>query len=261
MSSLKRLLRRALGVSETPKGYVPIGQFESDDVFIVGYPKSGNTWFQNIILGVMYGIDAKLSPPVLARDLVPDVHFNRFYRRYSKPMYFKSHHLPQPIYRRVVYLLRDGRDVMVSYHHYLEALERKSLNFLELVKTGLDHLPCKWHEHVEAWEKNPYGAEMIFVRYEDMIADPMREVKRFAEFARHPADEPLLKKAVEAASFDSLQDRERRLGSTWPEKWPADKKFFRRGLVGSFKDEMPAPVLEEFMKQAAPALKRYRYDI
>jgi hypothetical protein len=259
--SLRRQIRRALGVKEIPDGYSPIERTEPEDVFIVGYPKSGNTWFQNIILGVMYGVDARLSPPVLARDLVPDVHFNGFYRRYSKPMYFKSHHLPQASYRRVVYLLRDGRDVMVSYYHYLEALEKRKLDFLELVKNGLDLLPCKWHEHVEAWEKNSYGADMLFVRYEDMISDPMREVKRFVDFVRYPADEALLKKAVEAASFGNLQEREKRLGSTWPEQWPSDKKFFRRGIAGSYKDEMPSDVLQEFFKQAAPTLARYKYSV
>ncbi|MDB6057814.1 MAG: Sulfotransferase, partial [Verrucomicrobiales bacterium] len=121
----------------TPKGYTPIDEFQPEDVFIVGYPKSGNTWFQNLISGLIYGVDSRLCPTRLVNDIVPDVHFNEYYHRYSTPMFFKSHSLPRPDYRRVVYLLRDGRDAMVSYFHYLEAIEKKQLDFLALVKTGL----------------------------------------------------------------------------------------------------------------------------
>src|SRR4051812_37715144 len=92
---------------QTPKGYTPIDEYHPEDVFIVGYPKSGNTWFQNLICGLMYGVDSRVCPALLVNDLVPDVHFNEYYHRYSTPMFFKSHSLPRPEYRRVVYLVRD----------------------------------------------------------------------------------------------------------------------------------------------------------
>ena len=31
----------------------------AEDIFIVGYPKSGNTWFQNLVVGAVYGMDPR----------------------------------------------------------------------------------------------------------------------------------------------------------------------------------------------------------
>src|SRR5687767_15231360 len=104
-------------------GLQPIRETSAADVFICGYPRSGNTWFQNLLAGVVHGVDPEFAHDSLIQDLVPDVHYKRFYKRYGPHAYFKSHALPEPSYRRVVYLLRDGRDVMVSYHHFLTALQ------------------------------------------------------------------------------------------------------------------------------------------
>jgi hypothetical protein len=245
----------------TPKGYTPIHEFRPEDVFIVGYPKSGNTWFQNLVSGVIYGVDPRLSPPLLSNDLVPDVHFNEYYHRYSTPMFFKSHSLPRPDYRRVVYLLRDGRDAMVSYFRYLEALEKRPLNFLEIIKTGLLIHPCKWHEHVEAWHRNPYSAQILVIKYEDLIRQPVVELERFCQFTNTPREHSLLASVAEAAKFSNLRLKEEVQGSAWPDRWPADKFFFRRGIAGSHKDEMPAEVLAAFMGQARETLQLHHYPV
>jgi len=57
-------------------GLSAIDRTDPEDIFIVGYPKSGNTWMQNLVAGVIYGIDARLAPDSLIQDLVPDVHFS-----------------------------------------------------------------------------------------------------------------------------------------------------------------------------------------
>ena len=42
-------------------------------------------------------------------------------------------------------------------------------------------------------------------------------------------------------------------------RWPKDTPFFRRGEVGSWRDEMPAEVLEAFLEQAGPTLRELGY--
>lgn len=242
-----------------PEGFTPIGESLPEDVFVVGYPKSGNTWFQNLTAGVALGVDPRLSPPGLVHDLVPDVHFNRFYRRYATPMFFKSHALPCPDYRRVVYLLRDGRDVMVSYRHYREVIDKEKLDLLEFVNPERPLYPCHWAEHVEAWMKNPFGATMMVLKYDDLLRDPVRELTRFCAFSGLKRDEDHLRAVAASAAFGNLRSKEAEAGFGRADHERENPFFFRRGEAGSHKDEMSAEALSVFMTKAEPTLRRFGY--
>ncbi|MCI0736148.1 MAG: sulfotransferase domain-containing protein [Beijerinckiaceae bacterium] len=248
-----------------PEGFTPITQFLPEDIFIVGYPKSGNTWFQSLVAGVLYGVDPRFAPSALAQDLLPYLSYDKLsprkiYRRYATPTFFHSHDLPRAEFRRVVYLLRDGRDVMVSYRHYREAIDGVEYDFLNFVSPETALYSGHWAEHVDAWMKNPCGAQMLVVRYEDLICEPVRELERFCQFAGISRDSSHLKAIARAASFENLRDKEKRIGFGWPDhKFPADKSFFRRGAAGSHKDEMPPDVLKKFLEHAGDTLWRCGY--
>lgn len=77
-------------------GLYPMHLSDPEDIFVVGYPKSGNTWMQNLAAAIAFGTDPHLTPDQLVNDLVPDVHDQAFYRRYRTPMFFKAHYLPRP---------------------------------------------------------------------------------------------------------------------------------------------------------------------
>jgi hypothetical protein len=248
--------REALQVM--PSGYMPITKFTEDDVFIVGYPKSGNTWFQDLAAGAVFGALPEFAPPILVQDLIPDVHASAHYKRYATPMFFKSHALPTPDYKRVVYLLRDGRDAMVSYYHHLAALEKGRVNFLETVQTGKGLFPCKWHEHIAAWLANPFEAKMIVIKYEELKTNTTRELQRFCDFAGLERSPEFLQMIAEGTAFEKMRDKEIKLGLAEPE-WPKDKTFRRRGAVGSYKDEMPPEVLSAFLKDSGDTLRRCDY--
>lgn len=239
------------------KWYVPVTQSSPEDIFIVGYPKSGNTWFQDLITAVVYGVSPVLGPPLLAQTLVPDVHARPFYQRFSTPMFFKSHHHPRPEYKRVVYLMRDGRDVMVSYCHYLNASNTK-VDLFEMVQPDADIPQGKWHDHVNAWLSNPYQAQMIVIKYEDLKRDTVGELARFCVFAGMERDRSFLEMVARETVFEKMQQKEMRLGEGNPE-WPRDKLFRRRGMTGSYKDEMPPDVLQAFMAEAGGTLKKCGY--
>jgi hypothetical protein len=239
-------------------GMRPIDDFDPADVLIVGYPKSGNTWMQYLIASAVYGIDVTTSPDALIQDLVPDVHFKRFFKRYFPVTFFKSHFLPRPEYRKVVYLVRDGRDAMVSYLHFVEGQMSGKVDFLALVKAKEGLFPSKWHEHVEQWSANPHQAEMITVRYEDLKRDTLGELGRICEFAGLPRERDALEKAAAQSSFSAMKKREQSFPWENPDI-PKGKQFVRRGEVGSHKDEMPPEVIEAFVAEAGDTLRKTGY--
>jgi len=243
-----------------PAGFVPISEYSRRDIFIVGYPKSGNTWFQHLVAGVVFGVDPGLGPFALAQELVPDADAVKYYRRYASEMFFKSHALPRPEFRRVVYLLRDGRDVMVSYKHYREVVDKVKYAFPEFVSPHADVFPCHWPTHVDAWAQNPYRAQVLWIKYEDLLSRPVRELERFCAFVGITRDTAHLRAVAEAASFAKFRAKEAKEGFTDP-RFSPPKFFFRRGVTGSYKDEMPPEALEIFLGRAAGTLRRHGYEV
>jgi hypothetical protein len=246
-----RLTQRATGLT-------PIGDHRADDVFVVGFPKSGHTWVQYLLAGLLCGVDTTRCSDALVQEIMPDVLDRAGYRRYTQPAFFKSHDLPRPDYRRVIYLLRDGRDAMVSYFHHYNALF-PGMDFVTLVRTAPDLL-ARWHEHVEAWLANPHGAELLIVKYEELHHDPVAQLRRICSFVGIEADESRLVRASEASSFANLKQREKRFGWDHP-TWPKDKAFVRRGTVGSYRDEMPPEVLALFQAEAGATLLKTGYGL
>jgi hypothetical protein len=156
-----------------------------------------------------------------------------------------------------VYLVRDGRDAMMSYYHFLNNLRGRRHDLSRIVRDGdaLDY--GRWHEHVERWISNPFTADMIVIKYEDLRSRPDAELKRFCRFAGLDCPDAVVDDVVRKAAFESMQTREKKQGM---EGWDSSKGLFvRRGKVGGFRDEMPPDVLEAFNAQAAPTLRNFGY--
>ena len=238
-----------------------ISASQPQDIFVAGYPKSGNTWMQYLGAGIQYGIPGDFLTDRLANELAPDVHERRYHRRYGSFNFFKTHHLPRPEYRRVIYLVRDGRDAMVSYFA-MHRSQKLGGTLEEMVKEGKHVFPGPWWEHVRAWTANPHGAEMMTLRYEDLIAQPLQELRRVCAFAHLERDDELLERIIRSNSFSDVKERARQYAAMGHQEWakPVNQNFFRKGKVGSYREEMPADLIAWFTQAAAAELKQFGYD-
>src|ERR1017187_7417206 len=85
-----------------------------DDVFLTSYPRSGNTWTRFLVGNLIYQ-DLGVSFLNVER-LVPDMYKTADWvmRRLPRPRVLKSHECFDPRYPKVIYIVRDPRDVAVS---------------------------------------------------------------------------------------------------------------------------------------------------
>lgn len=238
--------------------FVPIHETQPQDVFIAGYPKSGNTWMQNLVAGLLFGIDTAYLPDRLTQELVPDVHAKKFYKRLLDITCFKTHHLPKPEYKRVIHLVRDGRDAMVSYYHMNRA-QGKEITLEEMVVDAKGIIPSKWHTHCQEWNANPFQADIIRVRYEDLIAQPLHEMKKVCSFIGVERSTELLERVINGNSFEKMRKKEKQFG--WSnDQWDPKNEFIRKGKIGRYKEEMTDNLISLFEKESSKMLKFYGYE-
>ncbi len=84
-----------------------------DDVFLTSYPRSGNTWMRFLVGNLVHEKEAVTF--LNLERLLPDmyIHSDRDMRSMPHPRVIKSHECFDPRYKRVVYIVRDPRDVAV----------------------------------------------------------------------------------------------------------------------------------------------------
>jgi hypothetical protein len=234
------------------------------DTLLVSYPKSGNTWLK-FMLGVLLAgevVDFDTSERIVAS--IGD-------QRHAPPLtpgggrIVKSHEpyrrsVPSPPVR-AIHLVRDGRDVAVSYFH---ALARKGHEFagfsayLEAFLRGDVDPYGPWGDHVESWLGSPAAAEglLLTLRYEDMLADPVRELARVASFLSVEAGDAELRAAVEANTADRMRERER---DSEFHRREGERMFVRAARAGQWHEVFSDADARRFEERFGSALARAGY--
>ena len=117
-----------------------------------------------------------------------------------------------------------------------------------------------WREHVESWLANPFGAEILVIKFEDLSANPVGECLRILKHLQVERTHSEIEQVVEQTTFERLRSKERRFGKANPPEWPRSKPFYRRGRVGSYRDEISPQILERLLAQVGPTLQSCGYS-
>lgn len=203
-------------------------------VWLASYPRSGNTFLRNVLFQC-YGLESSTYHHETTYALEED------YDRFDT---VKTHLLPSQLpekYKHLpkVYLIRDGRDAVVSMaHHKKDLIDIGSSfeeNLQEIIIAAEGTHFGGWSTNVKAWTE----AADIIIRYEDLILDPIKEVERIR--AVYPLPEPDRSKLP---TFHQLKEGQAQYGSgkfhnlTGEDEKSFSNKNFRKGKAGAWKEEM-----------------------
>ncbi len=252
---LAPIVRQATGLNTLAEGIQP------GDVILAGFPKSGTTWMQILLAAVIFDLDIRRVPLNLIPMLVPGTGQGYFYRS-RDPMYFKTHTLPGKNFRRVIYMVRDGRDVMVSYHHHLQVVLGREIPMMDVVRgrARIERFKFNWPRHVERYLENPHQAEILWLRYEDLLADTLGELQRVCAFLPESFEGISLEDKIAQTSLSVLKEKEMREGNLI-RGWESEQPFFRRGTSGGYREAMTPEVQAAFLETAGPTLEKLGYPL
>jgi hypothetical protein len=199
-----------------------------DDIFIVSYPRSGNTWTRFLIANLVFPSESVTFTNI--ERLIPDTssQSNRALKRTPRPRIIKSHTYFDPRYPRVLYIVRDPRDLVLSYYNFQRKYRQIAddyplANYIDDFVNGrlISADWGSWGENVASWvyaRQNKSG--FLLVRYEDMQRDTEKELQRISTFLGLEPTPERLQQAIEASSPERMRELER----TQSDQWVATKK-------------------------------------
>lgn len=211
-------------------------------ILLTEYPKSGGSWLSNMISQYLEIPFPKRENPPLSKTLI------------------HGHYLPKynlQNFPKTIVMVRDARDVMVSYYFHILYIHdnqknikehefySKRLNienandvetnlpkFIEFISTfkpkSFQHFfhPSDWSNFYKEWKKQD---DVIFVRYEDLLQDTEQTLKKvLKELGVETIDEEKLKTIVENNSFKKLANRNNNEEDR--------NSFLRKGIAGDWKN-------------------------
>ncbi len=250
-------------------------------VWLASFPKSGNTWFRIVLANLAAGdggpVDINtldrycglassrddfeaatmLDSDLLSHDdidaLRPPV-YEHIANQIAQQHWMKVHDaytaLPsgEPLLgraaRAAIYMVRDPRDVAISFAHHVGttideaiALLNRTDSVLSPGRTGLEgqlrQQLRSWSGHVTSW-LDQADIPVHLVRYEDLIADAVAHFRRALAFVGHETGLGEIERAVRHADFSQLQRQERASG--FAERQRGATPFFRAAKVGSWRN-------------------------
>jgi hypothetical protein len=265
LGQFKYAVKYVLGLDQAGKHYTVF----PDDTFLVSYPKSGNTWVRFLLANLIYPNETVGFANINRLLPAPGVLSKRFLRKLPRPRILKSHEPFDVRFRKVIYLVRDPRDVAVSEYHfdlkkrYIESdvtLEQ----FVKRFIAGQTSSYGSWWEHAASWIATRHGnPAFLLVRYEDLLSDPIRETGKIAEFLGIQASPARLESAVQRSSADRMRKLEKQQADQWTGTRNTRKEipFVRAAKSGGWKETLSAPSVEKIEVAWAPLLNFLGYPL
>ena len=274
-------------------------------LWIASYPKSGNTYMRSLLSSLIYTKDGEFNFKLLKKIKQFDISENyQFVHKIDRHDYsnlddikvvskywemaqkrineagesfiFKTHaaNLMYKNYKYtdelrtlgVIYLIRDPRDVAVSYaHHFDKDIDMVINKMIRIDATTTNPrktigIPLSsWNVHMQSWEK--LNVPKLFIRYEDLIKEPEKVFSKVIKFLKSnlkinfEINKQKFDSIINNTKFESLKKMEGEKG--FPEQ-VSTKVFFRKGIYEAGKD-LDEVRLNKIILNFYNVMKRFNY--
>jgi hypothetical protein len=265
-------------------------------VWLASYPKSGNTWVRaflhNYIVNAetphsinslvdfsvaecaaaFYGPDAAGLSTEQVQKLRPAVH-EQLTRLHADLVFVKTHNAHLAMHgipfctpactAGAVYIIRDPRDVALSYAAFARRSVDEIIDFMADSKAAnatdtnqvFEHL-SSWSAHAVSWVAS---SPRLLVRYEDLLGEPERYFARIIRFlGTGEVEADRLKRAIAFSGFDVLAGQEAAEG--YRAAGGADI-FFRAGKAAQWREALTVGQIARIEAAHGEVMQKFGYAL
>jgi hypothetical protein len=176
-----------------------------------------------------------------------------------------------------IYILRDPRDIAISWSKHANLSFDESINFMlnfnsciEWAQTKSElpnHIKPKtfissWDEHVLSWTNNNMGVPKLILKYEDLVYKKEESIKVIVKFfeknfnIKFNSINKKIANIVESTSFEELKSQEEKYG--FVEAVSGD--FFRKGKKGQWKKELNVQQITKLENKFRDFMNKFGYE-
>jgi len=157
--------------------------------------------------------------------------------------------------------------VAVSFSHHLNLDIDKTIQIMndsgytvchrnDRLHNQLPQRLMTWSAHVKSWVEDS-GFPLLVMRYEDMKANPVATFTRAIDFLGLTYTPAEIETALDRASFLRLKKEEEEKG--FLEKSAGSSSFFRKGVVGDWKNVLTKRQVERIIKAHSDIMEKFGY--
>ncbi|MDX1372717.1 MAG: sulfotransferase domain-containing protein [Nitrososphaeraceae archaeon] len=265
--------------------------------WIASYPKSGNTWIRMFLNSYVYGGDLNINgfqqyvwndlQPTFMQQLCP-VPLNKLsveeqYLYHPATLNniiqnfpircLKTHNakiainyipaIPLTISDKVLYIVRDPRDICISIANHFNYSIDAAIEFMGNISQGIEfreaklvHILLTWSDHITSWTDKNDDLDFFVVTFEELLKNPLDIFTDILKFLDIPYESDRMVHALEQTTFDNLSILEDIHGFI---EAPTNCKFFRYGKAGVWKDVLTNGQADKIESDHGEMMQNYGY--
>lgn len=202
------------------------------DIYIVTFAKSGTTLMQmmlyqmttdgNMNFDHIYDVSPWARYSAVADKEMKSVGERRIIKTHDN--YGMLSHINKG---KFIVVIRDCPDAIVSLHEHIKSYDNPDIEINNIVERKMN----EWFRFNSEWLENESKLDILYLHYEDIIADKEAVIKKIAAFCNIPLNEEILQRTMERSSLSFMKDHETKFGEQ-PEHWKVFNNFIRKGKAG-----------------------------